>query len=243
MNSLIIGLGEIGSSLYKVLQPEYKENITGFDSKFTKADYCELLEVYPVCIGNIFILHICFPYSEHFIPAVESYQRKYKPDYTIIHSTVPVGTSTILKAIHSPCIGKHPNLSQSLKTFIKFLGGKDAGTVSDYFIKAGIKVYITDKPESTELMKLLSTLFYSVMIEFTKETKIKCKKYDVPFELFTLWNKNYNEGYEKLGYPEYKKPLLIPNMQKLGGHCLVANTELIVSKFSDFIKSLNDVCV
>ena len=98
----------------------------------------------------------------------------------------------------------------------------------------------TDKSESTELMKMQSTTFYGLMIEFFKDMKKQCLKYDVPFELFTLWNMNYNEGYEKLGHPEYKKPLLVPIMKKIAGHCVKPNLDLIDTPFTKFMKELKD---
>lgn len=225
MKTLIIGAGEIGTALFFVL------NEQSFD--------LEILDEGENLYGTFDIIHICFPYSDKFISEVEQYQKTYKPKYTVIHSTVPIGTSRQLKALHSPVVGKHPNLKESLLTFTKFIGGDYADVISTYFSKAGMKCYITDDPESTELLKLMSTLFFGLMVEFTKETKRQCKKHDVPFELFTLWNMSYNAGYEKLGCPEFKKPLLIPNMNTIGGHCVLHNTNLIDSVFADFVGKLN----
>ena len=88
-------------------------------------------------------------------------------------------------------------------------------------------------------MKLLSTTHYGLEIEFVKEVKRLCSKYKVPFEAWTLWVENYNQGYEKLGFPEYKKPNLVPIMKRIGGHCVLPNCDLLDSKFADLIKKLN----
>jgi len=226
MNTLIIGWGEIGKSIFNVFNEHYKCDIIDKDSDDSKI--------------NPEIIHICFPYSDKFVDYVKEYQKKYKPKYTVIHSTVPIGTSKKCDAVHSPVVGLHPFLEESLKTFTKFLGGENASEVADYFRRANIKIYITDKSESTELMKMQSTTFYGLMIEFFKDMKKQCLKYDVPFELFTLWNMNYNEGYEKLGHPEYKKPLLVPIMKKIAGHCVKPNLELIDTPFTKFMKELKD---
>jgi hypothetical protein len=215
--SLIIGNGEIGKSLHKVIGGDIKDK-----------EYI---------IGQYDIIHICFPYDSSFISEVEIYQNQYSPKYTVIHSTVPIGTSRKLKAIHSPVTGVHPYLEESLKTFTKFLGGEKAGEVADYFRKLGIKVYITDKSETTEMMKIMCTTHYGMEIEFVKEIKLLCDKYSLPFEMWSLWVQNYNVGYEKLGLPEYKKPNLIPNMQKIGGHCVTNNCTLLTNKFTEFINS------
>jgi hypothetical protein len=224
MRTLIIGAGEIGKSLYEVLHPHYRCFILDKDSPIRVED------------EDIEIMHICFPYSDKFVDYVKEYQKMYKPKYTVIHSTVPIGTSRKCNAIHSPVEGLHPFLKESILTFTKFLSGEQAGEVADYFRRANVKVYLVDKQESTELMKIMSTTFYGMQIEFTKEIKTLCEKYDVPFELFTLWNINYNESYEKLGHPEYKKPLLTPILTPIKGHCVMQNTELLENDFTKFLK-------
>jgi len=221
-NSVIIGAGEVGRALFFSLITHYQ--VFCFDKKYQpcKATY----------------LHICFPYSKDFVREVKKYQRIYKPKYTIVHSTVPVGTSRKCGAIHSPVRGIHPFLQEGLKTFIKYLGGEKASEVADYFRRAGFRVYLFDKPETTELMKILSTTFYGTCIEFTKEVKRLCQKYKVPFEAWTIWTKDYNEGYKKLGFPEFQRPNLVPIMKKTGGHCVRPNYQLLKSKFTNFLKKL-----
>lgn len=226
MNTLIIGSGEIGESLYDIFSQYYPCQIIDKDKEELKLSSCE-------------IMHIAFPYSDKFIDYVNEYKEKYKPKYTVIHSTVPIGTSEKLNAIHSPVVGLHPFLKESIQTFTKFLGGPLSDEVADYFRRTNIKVYLVEKSQSTELMKIMSTTFYGIQIEFTKEMKNLCKEYGVPFELFTLWNINYNESYEKLGHPEYKKPLLVPIMKKIGQHCIMPNTELLENDFTKFLKERN----
>jgi len=225
MKTLIVGSGEIGKSLASVLGEYYDLDI--FDKDGSSGIDPE-------------IMHICFPYSDKFVDAVKEYQKDYEPKFTVIHSTVPVGTSKKLGAIHSPCIGIHPDLGKSMLTFTKYLGGKDASEVADYFRRAGMKVYLTDKSETTELMKILSTSFYGLTIEWTKEVKRLCDENKVPFEFWTLWTDNYNAGYEKLGHPEFSRPNLSPIKKKIGGHCVLPNLEFIKSKFSEFIKKQNE---
>ena len=229
MKTLICGMGEIGGSLYNILSKHYETRCIDTIREYN-------------LIGKDFkveIMHICFPYSEDFIKEVKRYKKLYKPKYVVIHSTIPVGTSRKCKAIHSPVEGIHPQLEESIQTFTKFLGGKDADKVADYFRRANMRVYITDQSETTEYMKIMSTTFYGMMIEFTKQVKSDCRKLDIPFEMFTLWNINYNESYEKLGHQEYKKPLLVPIMNKIGAHCVLPNTKLLKNDFTDFLKNRN----
>jgi len=225
MKTLIIGNGEIGKSILGVLDEHYPCDIIDKEGEDTTTTYE--------------IIHICFPYSDKFVEHVKEYQEKYKPEFTVIHSTVPVGTSRKVNGIHSPVEGLHPFLKESIQTFTKFLSGPDAGGVADYFRRANIIVYLIDNQESTEYMKIMSTTFYGMMIELTKQVKIDCMELDIPFELFTLWNMNYNEAYKKLGHPEYMKPLLVPIMHKISGHCVMQNTELLKNDFTDFLKMRN----
>jgi hypothetical protein len=224
MKTLIVGMGQVGSALSRVLSPHYE--VKGID----KGEEIE---------GTFDILHICFSYFEGFEKEVKRYQEKYKPDYTVIHSTVPVGTSRKCGAIHSPIRGIHPNLESGIRTFVKFIGGEKASEVADYFRRVGMKVYLFDKPETTELMKILSTDFYAVLIEYTKQVKRHCDEYKVPFSAWTLWTDTYNDGYKKLGYPEYTRPNLIPIMKKIGGHCILENLQFVKNEFTKLVNKLN----
>lgn len=227
--SIIIGGGEVGRALYKVLSKNYEVVVLDIDKRknigvLPKRFKCD-------------ILHICIPFKDFrsFKMVVNDYRDEYKPRHTIIHSTVPVGTSRKLKALHSPVRGIHPELEESLHTFVKYIGGKKASEVADYFRRAGIKVYLFDKQETTEMMKILSTTKYGIDIEFTKEVKRLSDKYNVPFEAWTIWTNDYNEGYKKLGHPEYTRPNLVPIMKEIGGHCVRQNAEFIKNKFTKLL--------
>lgn len=227
MRTVIVGLGEIGTALASVLEqykPELVDPARGLSTLSVNCD----------------ILHVCFPYSEDFIEQVEEYKLQHTPKYTVVHSTVPPGTCAELGAVHSPVIGLHPFLEKGLRTFTKYLAGEQASEVADYFRKAGLKVYLFDNPETTELLKVLDTSFYALCIEYTKEVKRLCEEYDVPFEAWSIYTDNYNTGYQKLGYPEYTRPNLVPIMKPQGGHCTTNNLELLRTDFTDFIKKQNN---
>ena len=147
MTNLIIGKGEVGNALFRILGgwviDKNELGTMGFD-----------------------IIHICFPYSDEFESEVRRYQDYYKPKYTIIHSTVPVGTSRKLNAIHSPIRGIHPNLDAGIRTFVKFIGGKKASEIADVFRRAGIKVMLFDT-KTTEAMKLWDTSIIKLALNRT----------------------------------------------------------------------------
>ena len=229
VKTLIVGSGEVGGSLKNVLEEHYEIEVIDKDTVRSPLSY-------PPHFG---IMHVCFPYSISFESEVKRYQKEYQPTYTVIHSTVPVGTNTKLGTISSPVVGIHPFLEQSLMTFTKYLGGEQASEVANYFRRVGMKVYLFDKPETPELMKLLDTTFYGICVEYTKEVKELTKKHGVSFESWSVWTENYNRGYQVLGYPEYTRPNLVPIKGKLGGHCVGNNATFLDSKFAKFLSDIN----
>lgn len=211
-------MGEVGKALRNVLRSYEPIGIDINDEEHCWDD-----------VGlEVEILHICFPYSTNFIKDVQNYQKSFKPKFTVIHSTVPVGTSSKLQAIHSPIRGIHPSLEEGIRTFPKFLGGEQAGLVADYFRQAGLKVILYDRSETTEALKLFDTEYYRACIEFAQRVKKYCSENDLNFtEVYTLPNQTYNEGYKELGHPEFQRPVLQPIMTPIGGHCVVPNSKLI----------------
>lgn len=226
MTSLIIGKGEIGTALFKILKKKYLVFIKDTE---------------PLNLEGVETMHICFPYSKNFVRYVKEYQKQYKPKYTIIHSTVPMGTSRECNAFHSPVRGIHPHLSKSLKTFVKYLAPFSL-RLKRYFEKAGIQIQLVRKTETTELMKLYCTTIYGLNIVIEKEIYELCKRYGVDFKtIYTDCNRTYNEGYQKLGYPQYKKYILQHRKGQIGGHCIINNAELIkkISPSARFIINEN----
>lgn len=214
MKSLIIGKGEVGTALTKILREQYEVDTLDIDSRLNLKQYD--------------IIHICFPYSSNFITDVKAYQEKHQPKYTIIHSTVPVGVSRQVDALHSPIRGIHPNLEQGIRTFVKFLSGKGASEVADYFRKAGIRVMLFDNQENSEALKLFDTEYYRVCIEFAQRVKQYCIDNKLSFsDVYRMGNLTYNEGYTKLGHPEFVRPVLEPIMTPIGGHCVMQNKKLL----------------
>ena len=228
--SVIIGNGEVGKALYKVLDEHYIVFIRDkIGPVFPNSEEVES--------SRVEILHICIPFSRHFVKIVKQYKKDYDPEYTVIHSTVPVGISRKCGAIHSPVRGMHPEMENGLKTYVKFLGGKDASEVADYFRRANFKIQLCEKQETTELAKILSTTRYGIDIEFAKDTAKLCRRFKVPFsEVYTLWTLTYNKGLKKKGEEELCRPVIQPIEKKIGGHCVLPNAELLKTRFTEFLK-------
>lgn len=227
---LIVGTGQIGSALYRVLFPYYDVSVMdkngGIEGKFD-------------------VMHVCYPPVKNFINITKSYIKKFNPTLVIIHSTVPVGSTKKISssiAVHSPVRGVHPNLDKGIKVFVKYFAGpkgkgKEAAKI---FSNIGIKTKVFEKPETTELLKILDTTYYGWNIIFAKEVKRICDKLKVNFDdVYTIPNHDYNDGYVKLGNPNVARPVLKAMPGKIGGHCVIPNLELFDDWIADIIKKRN----
>lgn len=226
MNTLIIGYGEIGKSLENIFKLKYKVYIRDIKD----------IEDLP---SDIDVMHIAFPYSKVFLKEVKKYKKKYNPKYTIIHSTVPMGTARKCNAYYSPVRGIHPYLEQSLQTFVKYLAPK-SDYLAEYFKTSGISVEQHDSTETLEVMKLYCTTIYGLNIIAEKEMYDFCKKNNLDFDLvYTKSNETYNEGYKILGFPQYTRYNLKHNEGKIGGHCVIPNCGILKTDIAKFIIKQN----
>lgn len=188
-------------------------------------------------------MHVCIPWDDKFKLVVAEYASVYGPEIVIIHSTVPVGITRQLcedllrPCVHSPVRGKHPDLLDGLKTFVKTIGTSNAragGRVKDLFESMGLKTRLYDKSETTELAKLLCTTTYGLYLSWAQEQARMCEKLNLNYkEVAIEFAQDYNEGYQRLGHPEFTKPILTPGY--IGGHCVMPNIDLLEQTFpSDF---------
>jgi|TARA_R100000501_G_C2628772_1_gene123128 hypothetical protein len=226
--SLIAGNGEVGGSLYRILLWKKNHQVYMIDKEEE------------VDIKKINVLHICFPYSKKFDQQVKEYQAKYNPQYTVIHSTVPISTSIKLMAHHSPLRGVHPVLDKSLWTFKKYLAPKSTW-LKKYFEEAGIEIIEVDNPNDTEAGKLWSTTQYGWSVILEKLIYEFCKENGLNFDIvYRSFNESYNDGYDKMGMKHVRRPVLHHSEGEIGGHCVIPNLELFNTPINDFIKVQND---
>ena len=212
MKHLTVGLGEVGSAIYKIVGGQYttrtKSNWDGED---------------------VDVVHICIPYSRDFSIIVEAYQEVGK--LVIVHSSVPVGTCDELGVVHSPVRGVHPELEKGIRTFVKYFGGKHAQKAAKIFQELGIKTKVYREAKTTEALKLWDTTQYGVLIMLEKRINKWCKENNINFDaVYTQANKDYNEGYMALNRPEVVRPYLKHIPGPIGGHCVMPNAKLLKVK-------------
>lgn len=222
-SQLVIGCGEVGTAVAGLLE----------------ADKCDVNIAPPREMYQA--IHICFPYSEHFVQYVTDYQAKFDAKLTVIHSTVPLGTSRKCGAVHSPIRGKHPNLLESLKVFVKYFGGERAREAAALFSQCST-VCVPDQ-ETTEALKLWDTTIYGVNIALEKVIHEWCKKNGVDFQtVYEHAGRSYNAGYRAMGHPEFCKYVLKHIEGPCGGHCVTPNAKLLNAGWpSEVIAQMSEV--
>jgi UDP-N-acetyl-D-mannosaminuronate dehydrogenase len=214
LKSAVIGLGETGRPLFEILQEHYGDDVVGIDLK-DDSKYTE---------GKFDIINICIPYSDIFVDIVKSYQQHLNPSLTIIHSTVPIGTtSKIRNAVHSPILGRHNRMKEDLKKYVKWIGGDQLSGAYEYLDKAKIQCYSVATSEETEALKLMCLAKYGMSIAFAQYCKDIADEYGFDYEDIKLWDEYYNYGVA----PWLKRPILLPPDGRIGGHCIIPNTRIL----------------
>src|SRR5581483_1699843 len=170
-----------------------------------------------------------------FIKIVTETIKRLQPKLTIINSSVTPGTTDKIQKltktliVHSPVIGIHPDLYESVKlVFPKIIGPTSAASLAaakKHLKSLGLKIEIYDSARTSEAAKLLDLVYYAWNIIFVKEMKKICDKLNLNIEqVYILHNQIYNDGYGKL-LPNVVRPILVPVDGPITGHCTIPDTE------------------
>ena len=238
---IVIGLGEVGSSWFKVIS-EKGLHVKGIDVRGNKEENktekgCEE--------GSV--LHACIPYVDKFEKIISEYIKRYTPNLVVVNTSCGVGSTRRLHDIvkvpmvHIPVRGVHPNIDKGIRTFVNAIGpmdGLSGKLAEEYLDLLGIRHETFNSPEETEMAKILDTSYYGWNILFAKQVLELCQEYGLEFEnVYTRFNQSYNEGYTQLGKPNVIRPVLtppqifnkrigIPN-NRINGHCVRTNLEIL----------------
>lgn len=218
MNVIILGgLGLVGTALKRALSKS--ADVFILDKRGT--------------IGNIpseiGFLHVAIPHSEEFVSVVRRVASTYQPERIIVHSTVPIGTTRAIgmNTAHSPIVGQHNALVESVKRFDKWLGvttPADQKAFVTHLKRANLRVLTMPSPESTEACKLLCLSRYLNDLAFYETAEQILSESEVLPGEFIRWNTSYNKGYAGTQFvrPEFYFP-----QGRVGGNCVLKNSKML----------------
>ncbi len=236
---LILGLGEVGRSLYELFKENGKFDVYGFD-----VDKKRMQEITgnAECPSTIDVMHVCYRFTEpdKFIKTTSDYIKTFKPKLTIIESTVaPETTQKIAKLsktpmVHSPIRGMHESkdtMKRDVLFWVKYVGGtsKEAALEAQrHFEKLGLKVKVLKGPAETELAKLFETTYRAWMVACFQEMHRISRHFGADFD-------EVLDMMEDIHRRRFNKPLHFPGV--IGGHCLIPNAKLLQQAYnSEFLR-------
>ena len=218
MTDIILGMGEVGSTLFELLV-QRGFNCVGIDSDKSKCkNYSENTP-----IENPEYLHVCLPGElNEFIEITTNWINKINDlRVVIIHSTVKPGTTKNLQdkfdlpILFSPVRGVHRRFLDDIKKYTKFISSDKAEISPEIKLeleKRFQKIQWMSTTKTAELAKILvDTTYYGWLINYAQITKMICDKEKIDFD--EMW-KFADEIHENLG----NRPKMYPGI--IGGHCL-----------------------
>lgn len=224
----IYGYGEVGSTIGELVKAA-GHSLTIWDPAL---NYKDLL-------GTAEVVHICTPAQSVRLCAVSSP----RDAIIVVHSTVAPGTCSwlalhgevgVTRLFHAPVRGTHPNLGDSLRSFVMPLGGPTEAPTSHtavlqaYLATLGIVTSYWGMWQNTELAKIMCTTRLGLEVLFMRHIHDLCRKNNADFDkVYTEWTRTYNTGYQVMRSPKFTRPILTPVPGKIGGHCVMSNAHLM----------------
>jgi UDP-N-acetyl-D-mannosaminuronate dehydrogenase len=210
---VVVGLGEVGKPLLELIS-RHRPAI-GVDIS-PPGDIADQVEV----------LHLCYPFQiREFVSECARYIELFKPELTIINSTVGVGTTRLVAArtgaavVNSPVRGKHACMLEEISMYTKFVGAIEPATgghAAEHFESLGLKTKVLSSPEATELAKLTETTYFGLMIAWAQEVERYCDQSGTDYkEIVSFYD-------EIKFFPSVK---YFPGV--IGGHCVMPNIEIL----------------
>jgi len=239
MTDIVLGMGEVGETLFHLLEERNIDSI-GIDvdsskcKNYSKNDH----------IKNPEYLHVCLPGElSEFMDITLNWINKIEGlKVVLVHSTVKPGTTKKIQekskipVLFSPIRGVHKRFLDDIKKYTKFISS-DKEEI-DPKIKLDLekrfeKIDWMSTTKTAELAKILvDTTYYGWLINYAQITKMICEKEGIDFD--EMW-KFADEIHENLG----NRPKMYPGI--IGGHCVIPNLNLIEYENMDIIKKINEM--
>lgn len=237
---IVVGLGEIGNPILKLLSKSFLTVGYDIDPKLSEQKKLEELEK-----TETEFVHICIPFNKDFENNVLSYYKKFQPKAIVIHSTISPGTThKIQKKLPIPIIysatrGIHKRMLNDLKRYTKFFAIEPNAPMekwaSSTYSKRLRNCKITTKkmstPKALELAKIVvDTSYYGWLINYAQLSNMIAIQNKVDYN--EMWS-FADEIHKFLG----NRPKMFPGF--IGGHCVIPNLDLIDDKTLNLIKEIN----
>ena len=238
---LVVGLGEIGRTLFELLREE-SENFSVFGIDLDEAKMNTLGQNKKGIPREIDTMHICLPFKDQeiFVSQVVYYAEQFNPRLAIINSTVVPGTTKKVKeqcgclVAHSPVRGVHKNpehMKWEMRRWTKYVGGADkeaTAAARQHFEKMKLKVKALRSCTETELAKLFETTYRAWMISCFQEMHRISRSFNADFD-------GVVDFLEDTHRVRLDRPIMFPGV--IGGHCLIQNTEILLESYdSEFLR-------
>lgn len=228
-NVIVLGMGEIGNAVF--------ENITenlGGEFQIYGIDKDQVRGINVADIDKAEAMHVAIPWGESFVETVSDYVDLYQVALPIIHSTVPPGTTEqVDRAVFCPVRGKHPDLAESLSTFIMPIGVKDGMPVESirgYLHKAfGCRTRACPQ-RGLEAMKLLNLAQYGLNVEFSRYIRSMADEVGLDYKTASTFTEERNEGLRKMGLDHLVLPIfwtMLKEDARIGGHCVLPAMKML----------------
>lgn len=237
--NLVVGLGEIGYPLFKLISKVWAcdgcdNNSKIMSKKFEKYDSL-----------SISLMHICIPYSNKFEKNIVKLVNKFQPEVVVIHSTIkPFTTNKIQQKISIPVIysatrGVHKRMLYDLKRYTKFFAIESSApqkkkayeAFEKVMKKCGVKTKRMSDPITLELAKIVTdTSYYGWLINYAQISNILAKKHGVDYD--EMWS--FSDEIHKF---LRNRPKMIPGF--IGGHCVIPNLDLLNDKNLRGVNTIN----
>jgi UDP-N-acetyl-D-mannosaminuronate dehydrogenase len=238
---LIVGLGEIGHTLFSLYSEKQAEFVVyGLDLDEAKMqELCQVKEAVP---SQVDVLQICLPCGnpDRFAQIAADYAKQYKPRLIVNNSTVPPGTTLKVAeqcsclVVHSPSRGVHitaEHMLWEMKRWPKYVGGatpEASEAAKTHFEKLGLTVKVLKGCKETELAKVFETTYRAWMITCFQEMHRISRKFGADFN-------DALDFLEDTHRRRLDRPIMFPGV--IGGHCLIPNTELLLKSYdSDMLR-------
>jgi UDP-N-acetyl-D-mannosaminuronate dehydrogenase len=238
MTDIILGMGEVGETIFKLLT-ERKFDCVGID-----VDSSRCINYSDDTIENPEYLHVCIPGElKEFSKIVSNWINKIESIQAIlIHSTVKPGTTKKIQkkcempVLFSPVRGVHKRFLEDMKKYTKFISTDDKQldlNIKRDLEKRFLKIDWMSTTKTAEFAKILiDTTYYGWLINYAQITKMICEKENIDFD--EMW-KFADEIHENLG----NRPKMFPGI--IGGHCVIPNLNLVKYENLKTIKKINEL--